>query len=158
MHNESIRSLAKRLRSEGKTYKEIAEILGFSLFSARKLCTYQCKIRKQRGPKFKINKTIQLQIKRKIFTLKSNAKKVTCSILIKELDLNVSKTTVQRYMTRIGYKYKRAKYQIILSAKHKEERLKIVSSWIIKNLDWSKTIFSDEKRFSLDGPDDWRTY
>jgi len=34
----------------------------------------------------------------------------------------------------------------------------VINDWIIENHAWEKTVFSDEKRFSLDGPDYWRTY
>ena len=30
--------------------------------------------------------------------------------------------------------------------------------WIIENHNWNLTIFSDEKRFNLDGPDNWKSY
>ena len=56
------------------------------------------------------------------------------------------------------YKYKRAKSQIILSEHHKTERLNVISDWISGNHNWEKTFFTNEKRFTLDGPDDWRTY
>jgi len=46
----------------------------------------------------------------------------------------------------------------MLSKKHKEFRLKLITWWITENHHWENTVFSDKKRFSLDGPDDWRTY
>jgi len=36
--------------------------------------------------------------------------------------------------------------------------MECIKSWITSNHNWELTIFSDEKRFSLDGPDDWRSY
>ena len=41
---------------------------------------------------------------------------------------------------------------------HKENRIGIIKGWITENHPWEKTVLSDEKRFSLDGPNDWRTY
>ena len=33
----------------------------------------------------------------------------------------------------------------------------MVKTWITRNHDWYETIFSDEKRFTLDGPNNWVT-
>ena len=46
----------------------------------------------------------------------------------------------------------------MLTKKHKLDRMRIISNWIAKNLEWEKVIFSDKKRFSMDGPDNWKTY
>jgi len=158
MHDESIRLLAKRMRSDGKTYKEIGYILGISLFSARKLCTYERGVPKKRGQHGKVDKVKRLAIKRKIEMLKKSGQRIVSSRLIKDLNLKLSLSTVHRYLIRSGYKYKKARSQIILSEHHKEERRNIIGDWISDNHDWSKTVFSDEKRFTLDGPDDWQTY
>ena len=56
--------MAKRLRASGKTYNEIGEILGVTLFSARKMCTYVPKLNYKKGPMPIIDKKIQLRIKR----------------------------------------------------------------------------------------------
>ena len=76
--------------------------------------------------------------------------KVWSSKLVQGLSLNVAACTVQRHLLKSGYKYKRAKSQIILSEHHKTERLKVVTEWITSNHKWEKTIFSDEKRFTLE--------
>lgn len=97
-------------------------------------------------------------IKRTIGKLKESKKKVNATKLKNECDLSISVSTIQRHMKRIGMKYKKIQTLIHLSKKHKEDRLAKVCTWVSENHLWEKTVFTDEKRFSLDGPDDWRTY
>jgi len=95
MHEESIRVLAKKLRSGGRMYHEIGDILGLGTFSARKLCTYKRLFPKKREPKLKINKKINLAIKKKVMQLTGSGEEVWSAKIIKDLRLNVSPCTVQ---------------------------------------------------------------
>lgn len=158
MHSTEIRILAKKLRKEGRTYKEIGERLDLSLFSARKLCTYNRKVTKKRGRKFLIDKRKHLAIKRCISTLSSNGEKINSKKIINQTGLNESQSTVQRWFTRQDFKYKKASKEIILSKAQKVKRLDFIGSWFSDNHPWEQTIFSDEKRFSMDGPDNWWSY
>jgi len=107
--------------------------------------------------RFAINKGQKLLIKKTLSKLKERKNKVNATKLKNEYDLNVSVSTIQRHMRRSGRKYKKISSQIYLSHKHKKDRLTKVSTWVTENHVWEKAI-SDETRFSLDGPDDWRTY
>ena len=90
--------------------------------------------------------------------LNQSGEKMLNSRLVSDLKLNLSIKTVQRHMQRCGCIYKKSKLQIILNDHHKAERMNIVGDWISENQDWSKTMFTDEKRFTLDGSDDLRTW
>jgi hypothetical protein len=159
MRNFEEKNLAVSLKNDGWSYNQIADHMKITKNVAINLCLYEnTKICKKRGPKFTINKGQNLLIKRTISKLKENKKKVNSSKLKKECDLNVSVWTIQRHLRRSGLKYKNIPSKIYLSRKHKEKRVEIVKGWITENHGWEKTVFTDEKRFSLDGPDDWRTY
>lgn len=159
MKSDELRKRAKAMKYEGHTFKEISGVLGISYDAVRNLCHYKkSKHPKKCGQHRKITKSIALSIKRSIARFKSSGEKV-CSPKIKEDCLiNASTKTVQRYLTTIGAKYKRSKNQIVLSQSHKDRRVEMCSKWIIENHNWNLTIFSDEKRFSMDGPDNWSTY
>lgn len=159
MKNETQRKVVQSMKSSGSTYNEIADILGITKDSVRNLYRYKCKaITKKRGPKVKLNSSLQLRFKREISNLKKRGEKVNSPKLIRNCNINCSNSTCHRYLKSLDYKYKKVKSRIVLSPKHKLERIRIISDWISTNLSWESTIFSDEKRFSLDGPDDWRTY
>ena len=99
-----------------------------------------------------------MKIKRCVSRLIDEKTKVNSSKIKQECELNVSTSTVQRCMRKIGYRYKKAKTQIVLSAMHKRKRVEYITNWISNNHPWEITVFSDEKRFCLDGPDCWYSY
>lgn len=159
MRNIFEKERAIKLRSDGHSYHEIGQILDISRQSARNLCVYKYKKQTmKRGPKFKINQKAKLSIKRSISKMFNNNEKVNSSKILADTCLQVSRLTVQRYLKRIGLKYKKIKKIIFLSRHHKEERVKIVTEWLCNKHNWNQTAFSDEKRFTLDGPDDWTSY
>jgi len=153
------KELAIALKAEGLSYSEIAIKMNRTRNSVITLCLYKRKTMcNKRGPKFTLNKSQKLNIKRTISKLKDKKEKVNSTKLKNECDLSVSIWTIQRHLKRQGLKYKRMTSKIYLSKMHKEKRIDIINGWITENHPWEKTVFSDEKRFSLDGPDDWRTY
>jgi len=110
------------------------------------------------GPNPKVNKKIQLRIKRAMCSLQDSGEKITSRKIVAACDLDMSISTVQRHLKSKQWKYKRATAIISLTNAHKAKRVASVTSWIENQQCWEKTVFSDEKRFSLDGPDDWRSY
>ena len=85
--------------------------------------------------------------------MKLKEEKINCSKLKENYGLKVSISTVQRHMHTLNLKYKNTCHKIVLSQKHKERIIELITEWISKNHDLEKTIFSNEKRLSLDGPD-----
>ena len=159
MWSKELKELSKKWKAEGKSYNEFGDLLGISRSSAQNVCMYDNALHpKKRGRQFSLKKNNVLSIKREASRMKEFGEKINSPKIIARCDLDVSKWTVQRCLRRNKYKYKNAHQQIPLTEKHRAERYKLSKEWIETNHPWEITVFSDEKRFNLNGPDHWMSY
>jgi len=112
----------------------------------------------KRELRLKINSAYKLRLKRKICHLKQICEKVNCKKLVNLCEIPVSQHTVARYLKQEGMKYKKVRRSLPLKPLGKRKRDDLAKKWLAENHPWERTIFSDEKWFSLDSPDDWRSY
>ena len=54
-------------------------------------------------------------------------------------------------------RYKKIPQKIDLSDDHKRQRIEIVKQWIFDGIQIKNLIFTDQKKFNLDGPDNFCT-
>jgi len=156
MFSDEIKKIAFNLRSQGKSYGEIASILGLTRSAIQNLVNYNKKWhKKKRGPKFSIDKKQSTILKRFIHRENESGNKVNSTKILRYGNLPSSRRTVSRWLKSQDLKYKKEAQRILLTKKHKLDRIAKVSSWISSNMVWENTAFVDEKRFSLDGPDSW---
>lgn len=156
MFSDETKKLAINFRMQGKSYGEIANILGLSRSTIQNLINYRKKCnKKKRGPKFIIDKRKSTILKRYIIKENESGSKVDAMKIIRANNLTTSRRTVSRWLLRNDFRYRKQAQRIVLSKKHKIERMAKVSSWISSNIIWENTAFVDEKRFTLDGPDNW---
>ena len=67
-------------------------------------------------------------MKREISKLEQNKEKINSTKIIRNCELNVSPSTLQRRLSYMGWKYEKAKNEIVLSEAHKSRRIDIITS------------------------------
>lgn len=159
MHDKNIVETVLRLRNEKKSFKQIGDQLNLNKSTIFGIIHRKPEnVKKKRGPKPLLDKTIKLRIKRYANCKFSKGEKVSCPKIIQDLGLVVSPETVRRSMAKSTFKYKKSRQKIVLSKSHKIKRVEKCLSWIERDIFSSNIIFTDEKRFSLDGPDNYSSY
>ena len=104
MKLQYIKEQAKNLRKENKTYAEIGNILHFSLFSARNMCSYEPRKNSKIGRKPKIKKKMVMRIKRAITNIHQAGEKVNSRKIIEETGANASIQNSTKTPTEYGFK------------------------------------------------------
>lgn len=83
----------------------------------------------------------------------------TARKIIAELDLPVSQSTVLRTLdSDLNLRHEKMLKRPRLSVAHAEERRVFAHDHHTWTNEWDRVIFSDEKKFNLDGPDGWAYY
>jgi len=89
----------------------------------------------------------------------ASRKKVTSAQIVADLDLPVQKRRVQQILKGSKqYRWHKRLRKPALTLHHKQERLLFARKYMSWNEKWKNVIFSDEKKFNLDGPDGFQYY
>lgn len=160
MYSNDFRELVKRKYNDQGSYRAVARILDISPETVRRIVLDLCKRPKDRpGPKYKVTDKQIVKIKREIGNIADRGERVTSRKVQMAAKLDhVTDRTVRRVLSGLGFSYFQAKKDIVLSPNHRKARIAYAQQWIADSHQWAKVIFTDEKRFSCDGPDSWATW
>lgn len=156
MYSEELRRVILNMHQNKKKCAEIATLVGISTRAVYSILGYKNKVFKsKRGPKPKINSRLATRLKKYIQSENNNGSKVNCPKIIKNLDITLKRRTLNDWLLKKDYVYKHHAQNIQLSKNDKIKRVSLCKSWLDQNIQWKNSVFTDEKAFSLDGPDNW---
>ena len=154
MHSVEIIDRVKETFEANRSIRKTAKIYNLPTSTVQYMVKNDYKkTKKDIGRPRSIGSKENTRIKKEIRSLNASGSIVTARKVLKNLDLNVSVRTMRRRINSLGFKYKKIQNKIQLSKKHQQNRLAFAENHLKVNHPWNLTVFSDEKRFRLDGPD-----
>jgi transposase len=159
MLTEEKRVEIRTYRAAGKSIREICRLTKVSDQTVQNVLKNKPRKIRRTPPRPKlITPRVQQKIKGAISRRLQKNQLVNNTILKKSLGLKCSTRTIQRHLKESNILYMKVKKQLGLSDEHKAARVIFARRHLKERTDFLKWIFTDEKKFNLDGPDNMRSY
>lgn len=152
---QEIRDLYSKLNSIRKTAKE-ANVSKDTVSNIINNITHSTG--KPRGRTRALNDTHRMLIKRFIISELQKGNIMNSSIVGNNFNFDVSRRTIRRELNNMGFYYDYIDKVLPLKKENCANRLNFAKKHIAENTDFKRVIFSDEKRFSYDGPDNMGSF
>ena len=112
----------------------------------------------KRGNNRKVKGDVQKRLKSAVKRLSQAGERLTAPKLLSSTRVGLSVSTAQRFLRREGLKYVAPQNLILLTTAHKAKRHELCRNWLTAGEARQNIIFTDEVRFSLDGPDHFKSW
>lgn len=156
--SKSLKEQIKKDKEMGKSLNEIAKNNGLKKATVQSVLRRYGVRKLKPGPKEKIQKNDRRRI---TSFVEENAKigiKTTSRSIVTEFSLPVHRSTVSRMLKVLNFDFKSLKRKFTLSQRYRLSRIAFARQCIENHMDWNCVVFSDEKRFNLNGNDSLFTW
>lgn len=153
---EEERRIIKLFKEEGHSNVSIGRKIGRSEKVVRNFLSKGSKygIKPPTKGRTKVSLRLKGQIRHE-----ATQNRLSCSQIKQKLDVPVTPRQIARILNDSpNIKWKKMQGKPKLNLTHKENRLKFARKYMEWKTEWRNVVFSDEKKFNLDGPDCYSCY
>lgn len=153
---EEERRIIKLFKEEGHSNVSIARKIGRSEKVVRNFLKKGSKygIKPATKGRTKLSLRLKGQIRHE-----ATQNRLSCSQIKEKLDVPVTPRQIARILNQSpNIKWKKLQGKPKLNLTHKQNRLKFARKYMEWKTEWQNVVFSDEKKFNLDGPDCYSCY
>jgi len=159
MVSEDIKKMIMKFSEAGKSAAQISKELSIPRSTVRSTIKPSYKKKGLHpGPSPVVSKLNEKSIAEAVRKIRKSGERITSKKVLNRTRLQVSTKTIQRTLRKCNMRYKKIPQKIELNDDHKRKRIEIAKQWIFDGVQFKNVIFTDEKKFNLDGPDNFCTW